>query len=91
MKILLPHHSFEDSFADNVQDTLVSMGHDVRTLGTVPRQRYWGVAQRLWRASLPSWPHREPCDRSTERSYVWPSSSFLTSCSARRTPCTPKR
>lgn len=43
MRILIPAFCFEDSFEDNVAKTLVEMGHEVRTLGSVPYKKYWSL------------------------------------------------
>lgn len=37
----MPSFYYEDTFVDNVQSTLKEMGHEVRTLGFVPRTKYY--------------------------------------------------
>lgn len=41
MRIFMPSIYYEDTFVDNVQSTLQEMGHDVQTLGFVPRSSYY--------------------------------------------------
>jgi spore maturation protein CgeB len=43
MRIFIPAFCTEDCFEDNVEKTLLEMGHDVRTLGHMTRQRYWSL------------------------------------------------
>ena len=49
MRILIPSPCYEDSFADNVRDTLVDMGHEVRTLGEIQFHKYWSRHRLLAR------------------------------------------
>lgn len=48
MRILIPSVSFGDSFVDNVQDTLVQMGHEVRTLEHISQAYYASKIRRGW-------------------------------------------
>jgi spore maturation protein CgeB len=43
VRILIPAFGFDDCFVDNVEKTLVEMGHEVRTLGYVPHKKYWSL------------------------------------------------
>lgn len=43
MRIFIPAFCTEDCFEDNVEKTLLEMGHEVRTLGSVPREKYWSA------------------------------------------------
>jgi spore maturation protein CgeB len=43
MRILIPALAFEDSFVDNVQRTLLEMGHEVLTLGSLHYKSYWSL------------------------------------------------
>jgi spore maturation protein CgeB len=43
MRIFIPAFCTEDCFEDNVEQTLVEMGHEVRTLGHMTRTRYWSL------------------------------------------------
>jgi len=40
MKVFIPAYLYSDSFADNVRTTLLSMGHEVRTLGEIDYRKY---------------------------------------------------
>lgn len=51
MRILIPAFGFEDCFVDNVEKTLVEMGHEVRTLGYVPHKRYWSLPRYATRVA----------------------------------------
>jgi hypothetical protein len=43
MRIFIPAFCTEDCFEDNVEKTLLEMGHDVRTLGYIAYKRYWSL------------------------------------------------
>jgi spore maturation protein CgeB len=51
VRILIPAYGFDDCFVDNVQKTLVEMGHDVRTLGHVPYRKYWSLPRYATRVA----------------------------------------
>jgi spore maturation protein CgeB len=52
MRIFIPALFYEDSFVDNVQDTLGRMGHEVCTLGAVAHRTYWSLPRYAMRAAL---------------------------------------
>jgi spore maturation protein CgeB len=51
MRILIPAFCFEDCFEDNVAKTLVEMGHEVRTLGSVPYKKFWSLPRYATRVA----------------------------------------
>jgi len=51
VRILIPAFGFEDCFVDNVAQTLVEMGHEVRTLGHVSYQSYWSLPRYATRVA----------------------------------------
>ena len=51
MRILIPAFGFEDCFVDNVEKTLVEMGHEVLTLGHVPLKKYWSLPRYATRVA----------------------------------------
>jgi spore maturation protein CgeB len=51
MRILIPGLSLEDSFVDNVEKTLVEMGHEVRTLGSTSIRNAWALPGYLTRVA----------------------------------------
>jgi spore maturation protein CgeB len=52
MRIFVPASAYEDSFAENVAATLTSMGHEVRSLGSVSHAEYWSVPRYAWRTGI---------------------------------------
>ncbi|HUS10200.1 MAG TPA: glycosyltransferase [Pyrinomonadaceae bacterium] len=51
MRILIPAFGFEDCFVDNVEKTLVEMGHEVRTLGYMSHKKYWTLPRYATRVA----------------------------------------
>ncbi len=51
MRILIPAFGFEDCFVDNVEKTLVEMGHEVRTLGYISPKKYWALPRYATRVA----------------------------------------
>lgn len=51
MRILIPAFGFEDCFVDNVEKTLVEMGHEVRTLGYVSLKKHWALPRYATRVA----------------------------------------
>ncbi len=51
MRILIPAFGFDDCFVDNVEKTLVEMGHEVRTLGYMSQQKYWTLPRYATRVA----------------------------------------
>lgn len=51
MRILIPAFGFEDCFVDNVEKTLVEMGHEVRTLGYMSQKKYWALPRYATRVA----------------------------------------
>jgi spore maturation protein CgeB len=51
LRILIPAFGFEDCFVDNVAQTLVELGHEVRTLGYVSYRRYWSLPRYATRVA----------------------------------------
>jgi spore maturation protein CgeB len=51
VRILIPAFGFEDCFVDNVEKTLVEMGHEVRTLGYMSHKAYWTLPRYATRVA----------------------------------------
>jgi spore maturation protein CgeB len=51
VRILIPAFGFEDCFVDNVEKTLVEMGHEVRTLGYMSHKKYWALPRYATRVA----------------------------------------
>lgn len=43
MRVFIPAFCTEDCFEDNVERTLLEMGHDVCTLGSIAHKQYWSL------------------------------------------------
>ena len=52
MRVLIPAVFYEDSFAENVAETLRAMGHEVATLGHVSLAASWSLPRQAARAVL---------------------------------------
>jgi spore maturation protein CgeB len=51
VRILIPAFGFEDCIVDNVEKTLVEMGHEVRTLGYMSHKKYWTLPRYATRVA----------------------------------------
>lgn len=51
MRIFIPAFCTEDCFEDNVERTLLEMGHEVRTLGSMTHERYWSLPRYVARVA----------------------------------------
>ena len=43
MRVFIPAFCTEDCFEDNVEKTLLEMGHEVGTLGSIAYKEYWSL------------------------------------------------
>jgi len=51
MRIFIPAFCTEDCFEDNVEKTLLEMGHDVCTLGSIAHKQYWSLPRYVGRVA----------------------------------------
>jgi spore maturation protein CgeB len=51
MRIFIPAFCTEDCFEDNVEKTLLEMGHDVCTLGSIAHKQYWSLPRYVARVA----------------------------------------
>jgi spore maturation protein CgeB len=51
MRIFIPAFCTEDCFEDNVEKTLLQMGHDVCTLGSMAHKQYWSFPRHVARVA----------------------------------------